>query len=545
MLRTPVRQNRARQRKVRSIVVPAPVEGWDSKSALASMKDSRAVQLKNWFPQPGYVEVRRGYREHAPSIGTPTTSIETLAVWNGPASSKMFAAADGSIWDCTSAASATEDYALAATSDRWQWTNHTTSGGHYLWMCNGSDVPIHYNGTAWAAPSITGATPANIISVISHKRRLWFVFKDSTKGGYLAADAIEGAVTEFQFGSLFTKGGHLKAIATWTRDGGSGPDDYLVAISSKGQAALYAGTDPAAAETWALVGVFDVPAPIGRRCFHKFGGDLLLITLEGVFPLSQLLAVDQSKASRVSISDNISISFNTMAQAYKDLFGWELCVYPRGTRVVVNIPTAENSTSSQYVMNTLTGAWCEFDAHNANCWAIYNDQLYFGANTGVVYRADTGRADVDQPITAIGQTAYSAAGAPRLKRYSMIRPLITAEGSNRPSIGLSIDFAETQAMSALSATGTSTTSSWDSAVWDTATWGGTGQEISTWANAVGLGTFGSVKFQAQTGTGLESEGGAWGDLWGTAVWGVSSLATQDETMRIQGFLVLSEDGEFI
>ena len=95
MLRTPVRQNRARQRKVRSIVVPAPVEGWDSKSALAAMQDTRAVQLKNWFPQPGYVEVRRGFREHAPGINSDTTSVETLAVWNGPSSSNLFAAADG------------------------------------------------------------------------------------------------------------------------------------------------------------------------------------------------------------------------------------------------------------------------------------------------------------------------------------------------------------------------------------------------------------------------------------------------------------------
>jgi hypothetical protein len=132
--------------------------------------------------------------------------------------------------------------------------------------------------------------------------------KDSTKGVYLATDAIAGAATEFQFGSLFTRGGHLLAIASWTRDGGSGSDDYLVAISSRGQLAVYAGTDPASADTWALVGVFDVPQPIGRRCWRRYGGDVLLLTVEGLFPLSSLLSVDESQAKRVAVSECVQLS---------------------------------------------------------------------------------------------------------------------------------------------------------------------------------------------------------------------------------------------
>jgi DNA-binding protein YbaB len=594
------------------------------------MKETAAVQLKNWFPQPGFVEVRKGCKYHAWDLGsTPKTVsaidtgtdtftsnshgyadgtqvkfhaattmpaglsatrvyyiistatntfqvsrtaggavvdvttggsgtitvykvdeplVETLALWQGPANSKMFAAAGGAFWDVTTAGAGTFSRTAGGLSNRWQWCNHTTSAGAFLFLVNGSDAPLHYNGTTWTAPSITGITPADIVHVVSHKKRLWFTIKDTTKAAYLGTEAVAGAATEFQFGGLFSRGGYLLACATWTRDGGAGADDLFVALSSRGQAAVYQGTDPSSANTWELVGVFDIPTPVGRRCFTRFGGDLLLITVEGLFPLSQLLAVDQSQVDRVAISDRISNAFNTAAIDYSSNFGWECCVYPKGTRLLVNIPTAEDDTAKQYVMNTLTGAWCEFEGWDAITFAVFNDNLYFSGPEGDVYRADTGRADVDNPISATGQTAYSVLGTAQVKRFSMMRPLITATGSNRPSLGVSLDFVETSAMSALSASSAASDALWDSGVWDTAVWGGADVEISDWVNVVGLGTFGSIKFAASTG--VDSGGSLWGvtqwttgSVWGSSLWG--SQALESETMRIQGFVILAEVGEYL
>lgn len=540
-MRAAQRRNPPKRAVVKSKPVPAPIEGWDASSALANMKETRAVQLKNWFPQPGYIEVRRGYKWHAWDIVDDNTPVETLAVWRGPASSKMFAAAGATIYDVTSNAAGTSAV-TGLSSARWQWINHTTSAGAYLWMCNGIDTVRHYNGSTWAAPALTGVTSDDVVQVAVHKKRIWMVVNDSTKAYYLATEAIAGAATSFELGSNFSKGGHLLAIATWTRDGGAGSDDYFVAISSEGQIALYSGTDPASASTWSLVGVFDVPTPIGRRCFTRYGADMLLLTVEGVFPLSQLMAVDQSQVDRVAISARISNAFNLAAQSYAANFGWEIAVYPYGTRLIVNIPTTENSASKQYVMNTLTGAWCEFDSHNANCWAVFNNNLYFGGNNGDVYRADVGRADIDNPIVAVGQSAYSALGTAQIKRFSMLRPMLTATGSNRPALGISTDFVETQSLSTLSATATAAGAVWDSASWDSATWGGEDVQISDWSNLAALGTFGSVKFQAQTGR--NSGGSLWGvSLWGRDLWG--SQGTSAETMRLQGFVILYEPGEYI
>lgn len=538
MMLQPLRGNARKVAIVKHKAVPFPVGGWDASSPLASMPADRAVQLKNWFPLGAYGEVRKGYRYHAWDIVSDSTPIETLMAWRGPASSKMFAAGGGAIYDVTSNAVGSSSV-TSLSGNRWQWVNMTTSGGSYLWACNGTDTCRHYNGTTWAAPSLTGVTSSDVINVNVHKKRLWMVVKDSTKAYYLATDAIAGAATSFELGSNFTRGGYLMAMATWTRDGGSGSDDYAVFISSEGQCAVYSGTDPASANTWALVGVFDVPPPIGRRCFTRYGADVLLITIQGVYPLSQVLSVDQSQSRRVAITERISSAMTVAASSYKSNFGWEIVVYPKGTRLMLNIPTVETDTAVQYVMNTLTGAWCEFDGMNANCWLVYGDTLYFGGNDGCVYKADTGSADIDTPITAVGQGAYSAFGSGNRKHWKHVKPLITTASANRPAIGVSTDFTETDTLSQPPAASTSGGAVWDSATWDSAVWGGAEANISDWVGVVGIGTFGSIKFRAQTG--VEAGGSAWGvSLWGSDLWG--SSGTSDETMRINGFLVTAEVG---
>lgn len=538
MMLEPLRVNKRKAPVVKQKAIPFPVGGWDAASPLASMPEDRAVQLKNWFPYAAYGEVRKGFRYHAWDIVDDDTAIETLMAWRGPSSSKMFAAGGGAIYDVTSNAAATSAV-TSLSANRWQTVNMTTAAGAFLWICNGTDSCRHYNGSTWATPSLTGVTSSDIINVNVHKKRLWFVVKDSTTAYYLGTDAIAGSATAFALGANFTRGGYLMAMATWTRDGGSGSDDYAVFISSEGQCAVYQGTDPASADTWSLVGVFDVPPPIGRRCFAKYGGDIALITIQGVFQLSKLLAVDQSQATGVALSENISAAVNAAAASYKGNFGWEVVVYPKGTRLILNIPTTESVTAVQYVMNTLTGAWCEFEGMNANCWLVYNDNLYFGGNDGCVYRADTGSADIDTPVTAVGQCAYGAMGAGNVKHWKMVKPLLTTQGSSRPAIGVSTDFQETENLfqpSVSTATGGAT---WDSSRWDSATWGGADQQVSDWVGVVGIGTFGSIKFRAQTG--VSSGGSAWGvSLWGSDLWG--SQGTSDQTMRINGFLVMAEVG---
>lgn len=537
----PLRANTQRQAVVRPMTFMAPVEGWDASTALAAMPKLRAVQLKNWFPQPGYVELRRGWQFHARISRTSTVFIETLMAWNGPASRKMFMVGGGNIYDAT--ASGTDDTTVVTglANSRLQWVNMTTSAAAFLVFVNGADGVRTYNGSAWATQTITatGFSASDFVHVNVHKKRLWFVLDNSTDAAYLATDAVAGAATKFSLGANFDRGGYLVTMVTWTIDGGSGPDDYAAFISSEGQVAVYQGTDPASADTWSLVGVYNVSRPIGRRCAFKYGTSPLLLTESGVLQLAMALNADEAKLQVTALTQRIIPAMSEAARSYADLWGWEMCVYPKGTRLILNIPTSENAAAKQYVMNTVTGAWCEFDGHPANCWLVFNGDLYFGDNSGRVCKADQTWGDGANPIVAIGQTAYDAGGAPgHLKRYTMVQPLILTEGTTRVSVGVSTDFAETTALSSPSVA-TSTSAVWDTARWDNASWGGDETFISDWTSTPALGRFASIKFQISS----DVLAGIWGESsWGTAGWGIYA---PELTLQVNGFVVLAEPGGFL
>ncbi len=519
--------------------LPAPVAGWDAVSSLADMDEDRAIVLDNWFPRPDSVEVRKGYVAHCDGMGTGV--VETVMAYQGLTSltSKLFAVTGGSIYDATVSGNAAVSSITGLGSNRCQYVNFTTAGGKFLWVCNGVDTPKLFDGTTWTVATISGLTSTDIIHVNAHKFRLWFTMKDSTKAAYLDTNAIRGPATEFNLGALFTKGGYLNAMATWTRDGGSGQDDYAVFLSSRGQAAVYMGTDPTSDATWALVGVFDIGAPIGRRCFLKVGGDVALINIDGVLPLSLALQTDRAAAAKVALTRNINNAMNTAARSYRTNFGWQMTAYAKGTMALLNVPVQEGLTQHQYVMNTLTGAWCRFIGWNANCFEVFNDRLFFGSNDGKVNEADMGALDLDQPIDAIGQTAYSyykSHGV--LKSFGLARALVTTNSNLRPAIGMSTDYKE-NAIVGTPSTAIVSVSIFDEAIFDIDTFSIESSSVSDWASIEAQGHCGSIHFRAKTGVDAS--------LWGTAVWGDpwSRPTVGDITVRVSAFDVIYKLGGYM
>jgi len=495
-----IRSNPARQRKAQGKSGPPPVEGWDAISPLASMKPERAVKLENWFPQPGYVEIRRGYASHATGMGS-TTPVQSILVYNALNSSndKMFGVAGTKIWDCTSAGAAT-DTTKAVTTARWNAINYTTSAGTaYLWAVNidAGDKPYQYDSSGgWAQPAITGVTDTDICNVNVFKKYIWVCLKNSMDVAYLPLDSISGAATKFPLGSVMGKGGRVVAMATWTRDGGSGADDLAVFISSKGQVAVYNGTNPAV--DFGLVGVYEIPPPIGARCFTRVAGDIAVVTLGGVLPLSKALTQDTAAEAGIALTLRINNAINAYAQLHKSKFGWELTPYPLGTAAILNIPTAENSTAIQAVMNTLTGAWCKFTGWNVNTFAVFQDNLYGGSNVGVINKMWTGAKDGSTPITATGQTAYNYFGQPGYqKRFTAVQTLITTSQETNPAHGISTDFKDNAVLGTPSAVTTSD-AIYDTALYDTDVYAAESRSDADWHSVFGIGQCASLHFKQTT-----------------------------------------------
>ena len=462
----------------------APVRGWNAKDSLADMEEDWAITLDNMFPNLTDVELRGGYTSH--STGNGSGAVETLVEYSGPSTKKLLACAGGVIYDASAAGGSTS-IATGKSNNKWQTVMFGTAGGNFLYMVNGADAPVYYNGSAFTTPTLSGVTATNIVQVIAHQRRLFFAFNDSLVFGYLPVNQLAGTVATFDLGGLCKKGGKIQSLASWTRDGGSGPDDIFVAITSEGEVILYSGNDPSSATAWLLVGAsFSIGKPIGRRCVEVVGTEVIVTTQDGAIPLSTMLPIDRVGAAGKALSDNIQNAFIASARDYSTNFGWQSIHYPQGSYALFNIPI-NSVTSNQYVVNTQTGAWCQFTGQDAACWTLFNGNLYFGATTGgVIYKADTGTSDSGGNIEFTIKPAFNYFGRRGVnKLYNLSRPHCTSNGAPGVAIDLNIDFSDVAPTSIPSAT-TLNAALWDTSKWDQANWANN-INIADWLTVYGIG----------------------------------------------------------
>lgn len=470
----------------RPVSLPSPIGGWNARDSLAEMAPTDAVSLLNWFPFTTYCGIRNGYTQFATGI---TGWVETLMQYSGSTTDKLFAIAQTVIYDVTSGTPSSSVTGL--TNARWQYVNNTTAGGHYIQCVNGADKMRVFDGTSWHADGdgspydVTGVNSANCIGITLSHNRVWLTEIGSLKAWYGPTGAIGGAFNAIDLSSFCQRGGYLMAIADWTMDAGYGMDDMTVFITSNGEVLVYRGTDPSSATTFSLIGVYWIGSPVGRRCFVKYAGDLLLITRDGVQPMS--LALQSTRInSRISITDKIQSAISVAITNYRGNFGWQILPFPDENMLILNIPVSENQTQQQYVMNTITQAWCSFDNWNSACWEIYQNRPYFGGN-GYVGLAWNKQSDNGADIVADGLQAFNYLGSPGVnKQFTNMRPVLTTNGTPALATKLNIDF-DLSTPTASASYVPIAFGFWDSAVWDTAVWGGDLSIQKSWQGANGVG----------------------------------------------------------
>lgn len=488
-MRQALRPNRRASAVSTAAGAPAPVGGLNARDSLALMPATDAITMDNVFPERSYAEIRRGFASYATGLGA---AGETIMTWGG-AVPKMLTVAAGNVFDVTSPGAVGAAIKTGLTNSRLQRVMFTNTGGSYLVMVNGADGVMTYNGAAWATQVITGATATTFTNVASWKRRLWFVQGGSTKAWYLGTDAIAGAATALDLGGVWRLGGSLVAILTSSFDSaGSGLDEYIGFVSSLGEIAVYRGSDPASATTFALVGTFRIGSPVGTRFFAQMGGDMALITTDGVVSLMQSMQVDRSGILATSVTDKIGPLIAAAYQAFGTNFGWGLQVYPRGHRLILNIPQGPDA-SIQYVMNTLSGAWCRYTGHDALDWALLGDQLFFVGAAGTVFQADAGADDDGAGIPWKMRLAFRDFRTARQKRFLRVRPLIMANGAPNAVLAMDVDYAEQQVVNVPLSTPSGAV--WDTAVWDADVWAGGPENYRNWSSVSGIGYVGSIRME--------------------------------------------------
>ena len=483
--------------------IPAPVGGWNARDSIANMEPLDAVQLINFFPTVSNCVLRGGSTTWATGM---TGQVQSIMVYNGGTTSKMFAAVgtpDLKFYDASTAGAATATTVTGLTNAIWEYINVTTTGGSYLYAVNGVDKPRLYDGTNWIAidaastPAITGVTTTTLSNVTLFKNRLWFIQKDTLKAWYLPTSAVGGAAQVLDLSAIAKFGGHLVDLDTWTIDAGYGVDDNLVFITSNGEIIVYRGTDPASDATWALSGVWKLGSPIGNRAMLKWGGDLLILTYDGLMPLAQSLQSSRLDP-RVALSNKIQGAITQATTAYGGTHasvGWQVYYNAKRNAVWINVPVS-TGYQEQYVMNTITTSWCQFQSWPANCWETFNDNPYYGGN-GVVVRAwDDTYSDNAANITTNAFQAFNYFDSRGVKKYfTRARPSIFTDGAPAIFVGMNVDFDVDDTATPLSLAG-DLPGLWDVGKWDQSTWGSGLQITNNWQGITGLGYCGSIQLKS-------------------------------------------------
>jgi hypothetical protein len=418
----------------RATSLPPPTGGWNTLDALADMPADHAVTLDNWFPDADRVTVRRGHTPWATGFLGP---VETIMPYQPPSgTARIFAASGTAVYDATAAGIVGAAVLTGKTNARWQWAQMTTAGGHFLFICNSDDTPQVWDGSAWAATTITGPTVANLAWVNIHQRRMWVGEADSLRGWYLGPNAIGGAANYFDFTGLASLGGYIIGMGTWTRDGGSGPDDLAVFVTSEGEALIYSGVDPA--NDWSLVGIFRLGRPLGRRCMIRAGAELLVMTDLGFVSLSDILPVDRSQQSAAAFSRQINPSVVSQARTYFGDFGWQAFLYPSSNMAIFNVPSA--GTWQQYVFNTITRAPCRFTGMDARCWGLLGNAAYFGG-ANAVHLFDSGITDAGVTVDAFAVQAFNKFGsAAQKKAFKRAQAILQADDGPAHAVDMATDY---------------------------------------------------------------------------------------------------------
>jgi hypothetical protein len=491
------------------------------------MPEEDAVELINWIPDVGGLKSRKGFKEWAidfPSDNAvqavfpyyaPSTTFPAGTFTSAPTTmpGKLYAATKAAIYEITSATNTPTSVLALSGTDNAGWIQTalmTNSAGSYLMCCSEDDGYIRYDGTTWAAVTmgagagqVSGVNPNTFVQVLIWKKRAWFVERNTTRAWYLPTESIAGAAVSFDFGAVLRSGGHLSFLASWTIDAGEGIDDILVAVGSNGDVALYKGTDPSSPSTFSLQGVWNVgQIPVGRRAYTQYGGDLIIASADGIFPLS-FVTRGGAAALQASSKEYSSKIRARIGPALKNTFttrGWDMLVHPGERLMLINVPYTGPYKNVQYAMNTTLNSWCQLQDIPTYCYGTTGGYVFAGTTDGRVlllfqgdYDAVEYGATTGYPIYGTVQQAFNTFKSPALtKLFHLVRPQFLADLAPTYIVNMGVDY-ERVALTEYPPTPTGSLARFGTGVFGTALWGtSSGSYSGDWVGSPGVGVSGSV-----------------------------------------------------
>ena len=291
------------------------------------------------------------------------------------------------------------------------------------------------NGSAWTVAAITGVDPAKLCGPISHANRLWFYERGTLTLWYLQTGTFQGEAKPVYLDAFLSQAGEIVSIGVLDGDGGTNPNDALVAVTNRGQMIVYDGPNPDTQATFSKRGVYPIPVPVGRKCLTKLGGDLSILTVNGVLSATSLMPSPDANKKTDGITESIRPPLIASLAATPNDPVWSVLDSSTSALIILNAP------DGQWVMSPETKGWSRMKGLAATCWLQMPGDLYFGRADGKVCRyagsADDGTAIQSLMIT--GWSRIKGAGKTVLHRC---RPVFRANHPYRARIEAIRDYRE-------------------------------------------------------------------------------------------------------
>lgn len=469
----------ASQQRSAPLPFPAPTLGLVTTADIASQQSGAAIVLENWFPTLTGARIRGGSEKWG--LVADGGAIVSAFRYVYGSIERMFMATATAIYDMSAPAvppTTTAAVVTGLTSGDFCTFQQTNAGQSFLVCFNGTDDRRVYNGTTWGTtPAVTfsdATTMANLNFGWVFKNRQFLIKNGSLDAYYLTTlNAVGGASAVFPLGGVMRKGGSLLMGFSWSVESGNGPNEYCVFCSTEGEVAVYSGSDPANANDFGLVGVYQIGRPLGKNAFYKSGGDVLIATVDGLIPLSQAFQRDRQQLSLVSLSRPVEDVWKAVAAVTGA--GWTITLWPEENLVFVCFPSNPIAPDTTFVFNALTSKWSVVTNWMANCFSSYQKSLFFGSGAGLAWHGDYTGTDDGMPFRASYLSHFSS-----VQGFGQEKAASTAtmrfKSSVKPTVRLFARSDMDQSIPSFSTVSANTTgaSVWDVGLWDVAKWDGDG-----------------------------------------------------------------------
>ena len=317
----------ASQYKVKSVSIPAPFGGLNSRDSVDFMKPTDAIVMSNFFPTVEKVTLREGYTSFCTGIGSG--DVETLIEHNAGSNRQLLAiGSNGTLYQIDTGSAVSKKTGLSNGRSQTAAFNGRTL------FANGAEQ-FSWDGSSAADISLTlsdSTSQGTLKGVHAHKNRIYW-WRGTDQNFYYSAsvDTFSGNMTLFNLGVVADKGGNIISMGTITIDGGEGLDDLLAIILSSGQVLVYSGSNPSSG--FSLIGSFRIAEPVNEpRSVAKFGGDLAVSTKEGYIALSQVMKNDVIGTRAAALSEKIRGTVIAQVAATGTTTGWQTFISPDGTK---------------------------------------------------------------------------------------------------------------------------------------------------------------------------------------------------------------------